>query len=413
MAARDSWVGLTVASIAALLAGGSCARRDPLALVTLPTPDATPAATTDSGTSADGGGQGNPDAGPPAAWTEMSPPRAPFGDATMTDAWAAGDDDLFVTAYLECPHGSAQCAGRVPLVLHWRRGLGWNSEGGPLAVGWTPRSIDGTSAEDVWAVGGDAIYHRDAGGWSLVDPSWQTAATSASDQPISLLSVRALAAGDVWAVSPKLILHRASGIWSATSIPTTAGDSTPGSTEQYLDRLWAFAPDEVWVSGHWVSVGSTMTPAFLCRAERAPLDCIAPTNGSRFGVAALFGAGGGRVWAAVPYYSDSQDVPIALERIDWIEGKTVTAASVDGWPTGQPLQLLSMWGRSADDVWAVGSGSTVDFGPVAHFDGRRWTMFAPPPAASEWCTLVAGAEHTVFVATSTGRIFRLDQTAGR
>jgi hypothetical protein len=394
-------------SVAALMAAASCGAGD--RLTPLPAPG--------GHAPNDGGADLDAEAGGPAAWAEMSPPPSLATGATVTDMWAGGDDDLFVAGYIDCAHDSSPCAGRVPLVLHWRRDSGWSNEEGLPAVGWTPWSIHGTSAEDVWAVGGDAIYHRDATAWSLVDPSWQMVTTGRSEEPISLQSVRAFPGGEIWAVSTKFVLHGTGGLWRATLVPAPPDDNPPGSRQQYLNRLWAFAPDEIWVSGFWVSVDSTMNPTFLCRVESGSLDCIAPTNDSAMGgVAALFGAGDGRVWAAVPYYSDGHEVPVPLERIDWSGGKTVTAPSIDGWPAGRPLDLFSMWGRSADDVWGVGSGPRQDAGEVTqtaqivHFDGQAWTTSAPPPAAAQWCTLVAGGRHTVFVATSGGRIFRLDQT---
>lgn len=379
-----------------------------------PTPAASPRSS-----GPDGGSDGArpSDAGQPGAapanWTEMSPPGAPNEGATITDLWAADDDDLFIGEYLDCARGSDACSGRVPLVFRWRRGAGWDSEPGLPASGWTPMSIHGTSAQDVWAVGGDAMYHRGADGWSLVDPSWQMAIGASPGVPISLQSVRAFPGGQVWAVSPKFILHRADGIWSATLIPPAPDAFTPGSGEQYLERLWAFSPDEVWVSGYWAYVGSTMTPAFLCRAESPSLDCIAPTDGSNRGVTGLFGEGDGRVWASVSDYSDNHGNSIPFERIDWNDGKSVTAAAIDGWWPNDAIGLYSMWGRADDDVWAVGTGSGQSAGPVVvHFDGGHWTKVpAPTLAAKEWCALASGGTRTFFVATSTGRVFRLDRPA--
>lgn len=88
------------------------------------------------------------------AWSKESLPGAPRG-VSLFKVWGTSSEDLYV-------------AGEQGTIWH-RVGAEWIFEGGdpPLT---TSRlfTVHGCGADDVYAVGGQAVLHRDAAGWSQV-----------------------------------------------------------------------------------------------------------------------------------------------------------------------------------------------------------------------------------------------------
>lgn len=88
------------------------------------------------------------------------------------------------------------------------------------------------------------------------------------------------------------------------------------------------------------------------------------------------------------------------------------AAPVSSWRqvfTGLPGALISVWGTSSTDVWAVGSDTHDGRGPlVLHFDGTRWVRRVASASGDLWW--VHGfANGPVFAGGSNGAVFRYDK----
>jgi hypothetical protein len=197
--------------------------------------------------------------------------------STSDDVWAVGDTGVAIRW-----NGSTwtQYAGTTNLNAVWGTtgsdvwGVGYNSEikhwdgtswgldpscqapapfppygcpgsGGP----WTLFDVWGTSASDIWAVGGGVLAHRDATKWTVIENNYY----------FSLMSVWGTASNDVWAVgwyldesvSPyvghSLVRHYDGTTW--TKIPV--------NTSAVLRGVGGTSASDVWISGdggllyHW------------------------------------------------------------------------------------------------------------------------------------------------------------------
>ena len=65
--------------------------------------------------------------------------------------------------------------------------------------------------------------------------------------------------------------------------------------------------------------------------------------------------------------------------------------------------LMKMWGSSPTNVWAVGSGSSLDQ-TIWHFDGTEWKTDNISRAISPWC-IYGFAEDNIWIAGSDGEIW--------
>ncbi|NUN94747.1 MAG: hypothetical protein HUU16_01120 [Candidatus Omnitrophica bacterium] len=163
-----------------------------------------------------------------AEWRFHSP--LPQGN-TLHAAWAMGPDNVYF-------------GGEGGTLLHWN-GNAWNQEVVPTQR--TIFSIHGTSATDIWAVGGDAyasdqharslVLHFDGSTWSDVPPPMFL------DYTYVLGSVFAIAPDNAWATNdggPSLV-HWDGATWSF--------DLLPSALEGRFLAVFALGPDHVFAAG--------------------------------------------------------------------------------------------------------------------------------------------------------------------
>lgn len=90
-----------------------------------------------------------------STWKRETLPGAAL-NVSLFKVWGPSPDDLFVVG----EHGT---------IWH-RTKAGWAFEGGdPLLVQSRLFTVNGCAADDVFAVGGQSVLHRDANGWSKMD----------------------------------------------------------------------------------------------------------------------------------------------------------------------------------------------------------------------------------------------------
>lgn len=250
----------------------------------------------------------------------------------------------------------------------------------------------GTSATDVWAVGGGGtILHWDGMAWSPV--------TSGTAQ--NLLQVWAASADDAWATGDGVILH-----WDGTTWSTAVDE--PGTT---FSGVWGSGPDDVWVAAvnelrHWDGTRwATVTP-------------IDPFYGLG---SHLWGLSRDDVWATNDFHWDGtawsrERVPLFGEL--WGTGPDdlfrLTMSYIARVRPGQPMMLegfpatsfRAIWGFSASDVWAVGASVYVGLGEVFHWDGSAWTPL-PFSAESSLQDVWGSAPDDVWAVGESGTILRI------
>jgi hypothetical protein len=267
-------------------------------------------------------------------------------------------------------------------------------------------SVHGTGPDDVWAVAGALIYHRDAQGWTLFDDSWKMQATPQFFVGrFDLRRVRAAGPGDVWVADVNHLLHWEAGAWTVSFFDDPAYPNESASFSYLFEDIWIDGPASVWVVGGSDVVGNTMDPSSIFHFDGASWTHLGT---GRFGILSIWRADDYDVhfWMAQPgnpVTIDGRDRQRTLFRFDGALPLTPVPIAPDS-PDNQ-TGLHWLWGRTPSDIWAAGSD-------VAHFDGRQWSLVTDAPAASRPAssdfdhTFVTGDARSVWL-VAEGRFFRM------
>jgi hypothetical protein len=297
---------------------------------------------------------------PGASWTEIPPPAVTPGFA-VTDAWAAGPDDFFFVGSDPSPDNGFTASTRRK-VVRWDQGC-WSVE---LAVdgGASSPQVSGTAPDDVWVTVSDAIYHRDANGWSPLDPGLASGIAPAPGNVLFLTDVQARTRDDVWFTDHATILHLLDGQWIKQQLSAgPPGESA--SITYFFNTISIVGANDVWIGGGSDQIGNTMDPASLYHFDGQAWTIH---EVGQFDVDSLWplGTAPDAFWVSLP---PAAGRPLPIRRF---ETDQVTVPDIAGWTLGTPV--TSLWGRAANDVWAAG-------GDIAHFDGTSWSRVADAPDA--------------------------------
>jgi hypothetical protein len=180
---------------------------------------------------------------------------------------------------------------------------------------------------------------------------WQAVA---EDLPCALLSVHGTAANDVWAVGSDggrtgAIVHWDGKAWTRLESGTT-------------NDLWwvhAFSPTDVFMAGS----GST-----IFRWDGTKLARMATPGVAAHTVYGLWGSSASDIWA-VGGRAGHHGFLWHFDGKAWSDFPLPDDVPLDS--TGQLPSLFKVWGRSASDIYAVGSN-----GLMLHFDGKVWARIA-------------------------------------
>jgi hypothetical protein len=352
-----------------------------------------------------GGAAGQPGcsipSGPAGTWVEIPAPTGQSG-FTVTDAFAAGSDDLLF-AGTSSPPGQAPASAAV---LRWTQGC-WSVELtiAASAMNDLPHpSVHGTGPGDIWAASNDLLYHRDAHGWArFTDDTWRSTAHPAAGHFGGFLqfnSVRAAAPGDIWIAATSNVLHWSNEAWTTYNFDEP---SYPLSGVAYsFDGIWVDSSTTVWPIGPSDMVGNTMDFAFIHQ-----FDGTSWTHtglGVNPEVSAIWRAGA-LLWLAHSTRAliNGQSVSPNLQSFDGSNLSGVVVPAAD--PTQAPPTFSSLFGHGISDVWAAGND-------VAHFDGQGWSLIGDEPASAHAAvdqptnTFVTGDAGSVWLVTPGPRFFR-------
>ncbi len=225
------------------------------------------------------------------------------------DVWAPKADHAFATT-------------RSGTVIVWN-GIGWSAQ--PVPTGNALNAVVPDGGQGAWVVGDEGrILRWDGAGWNTFDP--------VTDR--DLRDAHAFGPEAAIAVGAYVILEYADGAWA----------EVPWGPPKDLHAVWAPGAGDAWAVG----------------ADGIVLRRAAATGS----------------WSAVnvAFYEDLHGV--------WGTGDGALVAVGRGGQvligSGDELEVVStpttrtlrdVWGRSADDVYAVGDAATV-----VHFDGTQWKV---------------------------------------
>jgi len=329
---------------------------------------------------------------------------------TATDVWAVGRID----------QGRA---GYTTLIENWD-GHAWKVIPSPNSPGSNDlRGVAVVSASDVWAVG-ETI------------PCYSPPALAASQQSNALARVRLAGSGSACEESPPpppqpLIEHWDGSAWSIVPSPPL----DPNTNQALLNKVVAFAPDNIWAAGfiltnhattpgggllveHWEGTAWQVVTGFDhgLRAETLaflsstniwgvkdnsssqkgyPPPTIQHWNGSvwsvvadpqkvsapNYGIETLAASGPNDVWAIGGYYYSSS-LPSPADHVftmhwDGSVWRQVPCPSADG-AGGDITASASL---APNDAWLVGEysqSSSVQLIFMKHWDGHAWRVVPIP-----------------------------------
>ena len=281
-------------------------------------------------------------AGAPGTWVEIAPPP---GQANfhVTDAFAVGLNDLFFAGYIGDPTmGAPFTEARV---LRWTQGC-WTVELSiPAGISQVDfPSVHGLATDDVWASAGDAIFHRDAQGWTrFANEGWRNQIRLPPFSiPVELLRLREAAPNDIWLAATSNILHWNGQAWTTFNFDDPNYPNDTASVGFFFRSIWIDSPTSVWVGGGADQVGNTMESSIIHHFDGANwTHTQLPALGQVDGI----WRGGSVLWLANP------SIGSTIVRFD---GTTGTSTPILGIDPNNPPGLTSLFGRGASD--SVGGG---------------------------------------------------------
>ncbi len=270
-----------------------------------------------------------------ASWSEVTDEEIAL--APMLSGWSSGPNDVWIATF----------AG----VVHWD-GNDWTRL--PVGADAPLYGITGTSASNVFAVGGFGTIARSTGG------AFATQSLSESD----LLSVWGSSADDVWAVGGNVVLHRTGGTWSS--------DEAPGGA--FLTTVFGSSASDVWAAGDGV----------VLRYDGNAWSTVHQDETRSWNSG----------WAGSPSYAFVVGDAGAIMHWNGTQWVSFTVG---------PEDLYSVWGQGLNgDAFAVGAG-----GVAYHWNGTTWTLMDTGTTETLYATWGPGAGN-MYAAGANGTILHYD-----
>lgn len=213
------------------------------------------------------------------------------------------------------------------------------------------------ASDDAYLATGNGVLHWDGASW-----------TTELNNVLALLDIAVSTAGDVFALNARVD----QGLYRKTSSGWVQTTGASGTAVSAVDANNAWVLDALTLH-HWTAPDVVVDAAIPSPNGDFMLDVYAASNTSVF----VVGQGG-----SIFHYDGST----------WTTMTSNTTA-----------MLVSLWGRSATDVYAAGDGV------VLHYDGASWTALPAPPASNNY-SIWGTASDDLFIGTLDG-LFHFDGVA--
>ena len=283
------------------------------------------------------------------------------------------------------------CALAVAISASAQTAPGFTIVDSPNAPGSNNNHLNGVAAlspNDVWAVGffSTDSFRNLAMHWN--GSTWTITPTPNPSQPYTdqLKKLAAIAPNDVWAIGGHGLSYslRWNGAqWQQVPMPPINNRGFTNVTN-FLDDIAGVASNDIWAVGAMDAMnGGTWTLTMHwdgTRWTQVPSPNQPTPSGSFYSQAlsAVVAVSSNNVWAVGYYRVGNTEHPL-IEHWDGAQWSIVP--SPDG-PTGDGM-LHGIAAAGPNDIWAVGEYQKTEFNTMAkglalHWDGTRWSVFAPP-----------------------------------
>jgi len=279
----------------------------------------------------------------------------------LADIFTVSSDNIWVAGTVT---DTSTSRDNRTLVEHWN-GKSWtvvpSQNPSPEPDGY-PDSLDrinGSSANDIWAVGdgyGGFLEHWNGSAWSVVD----TPVVPQTVYSYTFSSVSSLSPTDAWVVG------------------------------HAMSRAPSICNGDLALTAHWDGKAWSVVPS---------PDLHANLNGTELDdVLAL---AHDNVWAVGSTSSRSQSQLTLIEHWDGKSWRVVSNPQPQGTAIGSAAALWSLAALAPNNIWAGGfyTASGVDHYLVEHWDGHAWSLVSIPTPAKKLAFLrqiVAVSAHDVW-----------------
>ncbi len=311
--------------------------------------------------------------------------------ASASCASTTDDDPNKLDASSTVPAADAGLTGVADASTVSCESVDWCTVPTPMSARWSFTSVWGTSKSDVWAVGsGGTILHYDGTAWTATQ----------SEHLDTFHDVWGSGPNDVWAVSSSRLILHSTGVsngaitWTSAPIAPSANMEIFDVVPQRVFAVWGSGPNDVRLGTNATRVAVTSPDDSAFTYQAAVTQFLLGTGGDAGAyrwrampsggdkVLGLWGSSATDVWLTL-----DNSTKVAHESGVILHGTTYTGgrpnpAALDGSCNGclpgctacsvidDPLvwtpvdsqsqvALESVWGSSADDVWAVGRRGTI------------------------------------------------------
>ncbi len=292
----------------------------------------------------------------------------------------------------------------------WKRGEDGFVHPVPGVETFLLRDVQGTSDDDIWAVGDSDILHFDGQSWNVVYRTWlaDRIAPEGVARP-KLLRVSAVARDEAWFMGPRgtwlrfdgasfhdvstddpAMAHEQGGYFAASTLTKLAGTScedywlfgSGGSLHHdaaSTDQTWSFEPGR----SPYGIIAATVAGGTVVRVDQNGNDDLEPralvdgewrSLGALHGLgifeAAIWGTSLADLWLAAP------EVGKGLFHYDGVAWTPVDIGRESGMCSeghACPVYPRYVSGTAPDNVW-VYAGRDLGWGQLFRFDGRTWTV---------------------------------------
>jgi hypothetical protein len=325
-----------------------------------------------------------------SAWVESSPLLpAGWSSGYLFGIWGSSASDVYVV-------GSGYAGNTfLPLLYHYD-GSAWTAFTLSLPADWRSGylyAIWGSSASDIYAVGygysGNLLlpllYHFNGTSWTeagLTAPANWASVNFRGIWGSSASDVYAVGYGSNATTTSPVIYHRDASSWSG------AGMSAPdGWLSGYLYRAWGSSATDVYTAGYGYNGRTTLPLTYHNTGNGwtpSPLDL--PQGWNRGYLYSIWGSSASDIFAVGSGHNGSNLVPLLYHNdgSGWIE---LSPALPAGWSFGY---LHDVWGSSADDIYAVGTANNGSANlPLLYHSAQGGPDLIAPGDVSNF-TLAAG-----------------------